>query len=134
VPPLNKRASVFQREIRKYAEYNGIIVSRYVLCAGDGYAVENVWSWLDSFYAANTPLPRTTWFPVITDNVGTKHISQLFIPLSGVVQGGEPKVGQKLYLMTQNGTAIGNGFNIQFAVKLTNQEVYGYQVVVEEIQ
>lgn len=133
MPNLRKDDRFLERELTRYVNDSPIIVSRYVLYQGDGYSVGNSWQWNDSFRATEQNLPRTTWFPVATDGIGVKRISVLFVPKSSVPSL-VPAVGQKLILATVGGTVIGTHYDIHFVTQLKSTEVYGYAIVVEQIQ
>ena len=133
MPNLTKDDRFLERELIRYVNESPIIVTRYVLYAGDGYSTGNSWQFLDSFRATEQGLPRTTWFPVATDGVGTKHLSQLFVPVSSV-GGTAPAVGQRIVLATLGGTVLSTQYDIHFVQTLRNVEVYGYHLVIESVQ
>lgn len=133
MPNLTKDDRFLERELIRYINESPIEVSRYVLYAGDGYSVGNSWQFNDSFRATEQGLPRTTWFPVATDGIGTKHLSQLFVPKSSVPNLA-PAVGQRLILYTLGGTVINQHYDIHYVQTLRNVEVYGYHLVIEAVQ
>ena len=133
MPNLTKDDRFLERELLRYVNESPIMVSRYVLYAGDGYSTGNSWQFLDSFRASEQGLPRTTWFPVSTDGVATKHLSQLFVPVSSVGNVA-PAVGQRIILYTLGGTVLHTQYDIHYVQALRGTEVYGYHLVIETIQ
>lgn len=133
MPNLRKSDRFLQRELRRRVDDSPIEVSRYVLYAGDGYSVGNSWQFNDSFRALEQDLPRTTWFPVATDGIGVKRISQLFIPKSSVPNLA-PAVGQRLILYTLGGSVINNAYDVHYVQPMKGTEIYGWHCVIEAVQ